>query len=97
MLIPSAQTLEPIRKVPERKEIFGFPNIVGNFIAFSSGAGAFYGASENKGHTMPSTSSDTPQHNRIMFDASRISGIYKNSLNEVRVNALFGLHLVRAY
>ena len=75
----------------------GLPNIVGNFIAFSSGAGAFYGASENKGHTMPSTSSDAPQHNRIMFDASRISGIYKNSLNEVRVNALFGLHLVRAY
>ena len=75
----------------------GLPNIVGNFIAFSSGAGAFYGASEDKGNTMPSTSSDTPQHNRIMFDASRISGIYKNSLNEVRVNALFGLHLVRAY
>lgn len=31
MLIPSAQTLEPIRKVPARKEIFGdYPNIAGS-------------------------------------------------------------------
>ena len=75
----------------------GLPNIVGNFIAFSSGVGSFYETSENKGNTMPSTSPDTPRHNRIIFDASRSSALYKNDLAEIRVNALYGLSLLRAY
>lgn len=73
------------------------PNIVGNFIAFSSGVGSFYETSENKGNTMPSTSPDTPRHNRIIFDASRSSALYKNDLAEIRVNALFGLNLIKAF
>ena len=75
----------------------GRPNIVGNFIAFSSGVGSFYETSENKGNTMPSTSPDTPRHNRIIFDASRSSALYKNDLAEIRVNALFGLNLIKAF
>lgn len=75
----------------------GLPNIVGKFIAFSSGTGPFYGTSEETGHTMPSTSPDTPKHNRIIFDASRSSALYKNNLAEIRVNALFGLNLIKAF
>ena len=33
----------------------------------------------------------------IALDASRSSPIYVNDLSEVRVNALYGLHLIRAY
>ena len=33
----------------------------------------------------------------IYLDASRASSLYKNELNEVRVNALFGLNLIRAF
>ena len=73
------------------------PNIVGDFIAFSSGTGSFYETSENKGNTMPSTSLDTPRHNRLRFDASRSSALYKNDLAEIRVNALFGLNLIKAF
>ena len=92
--------LGPPRKKPEPTcpQIFGdYPNIVGNFIAFSSGVGSFYETSENKGNTMPSTSPDTPRHNRIIFDASRSSALYKNNLAEIRVNALFGLNLIKAF
>ena len=73
------------------------PNVVGDFIAFSSGTGSFYETSENKGNTMPSTSLDTPRHNRLRFDASRSSALYKNDLAEIRVNALFGLNLIKAF
>ena len=33
----------------------------------------------------------------FLFDASRASNIYKNSLTEVNVNALFGLFLIRSH
>ena len=33
----------------------------------------------------------------VKLDATRVSNIYQNNLNEVRVNALFGLSLIRAY
>ena len=31
------------------------------------------------------------------FDASRASNLYQNGTNEVRVNGLFGLFLIRSY
>lgn len=34
---------------------------------------------------------------RANFDASRSSSLYQDNLNEIRVNALFGLSLIRAY
>ena len=33
----------------------------------------------------------------LNFDASRVSSLYQKDLSEVRVNALFGLSLIRAY
>lgn len=33
----------------------------------------------------------------MVLDPSTVSSLYKNGLNEVRVNALFGLSLIRAY
>ena len=33
----------------------------------------------------------------IYLDATKISNLYQNGLTEVRVNALYGLHLIRAY
>lgn len=33
----------------------------------------------------------------LSFDTSRVSSLYQNNLNEVRVNALFGLNLIRAF
>lgn len=33
----------------------------------------------------------------LSFDASRTSSLYQNGLTEIRVNALFGLNLIRAY
>ena len=85
------KNLEPVAAIST------IPNIVGDFIAFSSGTGSFYETSENKGNTMPSTSLDTPRHNRLRFDASRSSALYKNDLAEIRVNALFGLNLIKAF
>lgn len=33
----------------------------------------------------------------ITFDPSTVSSLYQNDLNEIRVNSLFGLHLIRSY
>lgn len=33
----------------------------------------------------------------IEFDPSTVSSLYQNGLNEVRVNALFGLNLIKAF
>ena len=33
----------------------------------------------------------------VRYNASLVSSLYKNDLNEVRVNALYGLTLIRAY
>ena len=34
---------------------------------------------------------------QISFDASKSSSLYQNNLSEVRVNALFGLNLIKAF
>ena len=33
----------------------------------------------------------------LHLDASKSSSLYQDSINEVRVNALFGMYLIRAY
>lgn len=33
----------------------------------------------------------------LSFDASRTSSLYQNGLTEIRVNALYGLNLIRAF
>ena len=34
---------------------------------------------------------------RANFDASRSSALYKKDLTEIRVNAIFGLNLIKAF
>lgn len=34
---------------------------------------------------------------RANFDASRVSSLYQNGLTEIRLNALLGMNLIRAF
>lgn len=79
----------------------GLPNIFGEWAnthttkheAFVLGASYFRDAQN------PSRISTLmePASAHMGFNASRISSIYQDNLTEVRVNALFGLQLIRAY
>ena len=78
----------------------GLPNILGewpNVYATqksTSGGCAFFRYNDsNSGETLSERESSA----HLGFDASRISSLYQNSLYDVRVNALFGLLLIRAY
>ena len=81
----------------------GLPNIIGNLTA-SRGAYGLFGPNSNgpflvtEGSNSVDVSTTTGNaNNTASFDASRVSSLYKNDLSEVNVNALFGLHLIRAY
>lgn len=45
----------------------------------------------------PKTTTTKASFGVVNFDLSRSSSLYKSNLNEVRVNALFGMSLIRAY
>ena len=45
----------------------------------------------------PKTTTTKASFGVVNFDLSRSSSLYKSNLNEVRVNALYGLSLIRAY
>nr|DAX39969.1 MAG TPA: hypothetical protein [Caudoviricetes sp.] len=62
-------------------------------IAETSGAAYFYIASEPT--SMANEHSNASA--QMGFNASRVSSLYQDNLTEVRVNALFGLQLIRAY
>lgn len=62
-------------------------------IAETSGAAYFAIASE----TSSMAYGDSNASAQMGFNASRVSSLYQNNLTEVRVNALFGLQLIRAY
>lgn len=84
-----------------------FPNITGR-ITYSAandprassydGASALYYAYPDQA---VKTQYDYSTENKIpadpAIDASRVSSLYQNDLTEVRVNALFGLNLIRAF
>ena len=77
-----------------------FPNILGewpNVYATQKstvGGCAFFRYNDsNSGETLSERESSA----HLGFDASRVSSLYQNSLYDVRVNALFGLSLIRAY
>ena len=40
---------------------------------------------------------NNPGSGQLGFNASHVSNLYQNNLNEVRVNALFGLNLIKAF
>ena len=85
----------------------GLPNITGR-ITYSAandprassydGASALYYAYPDQA---VKTQYDYSTENKIpadpAIDASRVSSLYQNDLTEVRVNALFGLNLIRAF
>lgn len=81
----------------------GLPNISGTFgvrpyVDWSGCTGAFSqwrdGGNQDKGVSLVQEITS----NRITdFDASSVSSLYQNDLTEVRVNALFGMYLIRAY
>ncbi len=45
----------------------------------------------------PSPTTTKASFGVVNFDLSRSSSLYQNGLNEVRVNALFGMNLIRAF
>ena len=80
-----------------------FPNISGTFgvrpyVDWSGCSGAFSqwrdGGNQEKGVSLVQEITS----NRITdFNASSVSSLYQNDLTEVRVNALFGMYLIRSY
>lgn len=77
--------------------ILGFQSHVypGTLEATESGALKFLHNGNFKLPPLLSTDSGAPVG--ISLDASRVSSLYQNDLTEIRVNALFGLNLIRAY
>lgn len=87
--------------------IFGdYPNITGRLSYIASDdpraegyeGGALYYAfphQEVKALTEYKTDNQIPADPAI--DLSRCNSLYQNNLNEVRVNAVFGLNLIRAF
>lgn len=76
---------------------FKFENIQ-NRTAIQRFDGALHGeqvVTQNLAMKDPSVSFDLPLINR--FNASYASALYQDGLSEIRVNALFGLNLIRAY
>ena len=81
----------------------GLPNISGTFgvrpyVDWSDCSGAFSqwrdGGNQEKGVSLIQGITS----NRITdFNASSVSSLYQNDLTEVRVNALFGMYLIRSY
>lgn len=73
----------------------GLPNINGSLFTFgSSSDGCFTTTSEQIAEQEPGVGNGVYEKT---FDASRTSSLYQNGLTEIRVNALFGLNLIRAY
>lgn len=82
----------------------GLPNIsfkfenIQNRTAIQRFDGSLHGeniVNQNLAMKDPSVSFDLPLINR--FNASYSSALYQDGLSEIRVNALFGLNLIRAY
>ena len=85
--------------------IFGqFPNIKGRLLQLTANASVngasassalYYAIDAQNGKTQISVSSNIPADPAI--DLSKCNSLYQNDLNEVRVNAVFGLNLIRAF
>ena len=72
----------------------GYINI--NEAYFSSGSGSLV---ELEGYYTSRSGNlqEADNRNLLEFDPSKVSALYKDNLNEVRVNAIYGLNLVRAF
>ena len=84
--------------------LFGRPNIKGTltFIAThdkrADGTGAlFYRKSDSNNQGQVSIASSGDWKADPSLDGSRLSALYQNGLTEVRVNAIYGLNLIKAF
>lgn len=81
----------------------GLPNISGSAAIrpvadFGRGNGALMFKSGNIQTAHCALNEDISENYKVLsFEASRTSSLYKNGLTEIRVNALFGLNLIRSY
>ena len=84
----------------------GLPNIYGTFqvdnigsqrMCLTNMSGALYSGAPYPRSVFPPTEKDGEQDSVGFLDASRVSSLYQNSITEIRVNALFGLNLIRAF
>lgn len=78
-------------------QIFGRPNIRGTTQTFASADGSFRLNQTTFSHVLETDSTVNPAVSQITFDPSFVSSLYVNGLTEVRVNALFGLNLIKAF
>lgn len=93
---PNGLCLKPQQNRPEYSE----PNITANFnpfIARSVGntIGAF--SSNQIGSSGIAGGSGTCIDRGLTFNAKTANALYRDDCNDVRVNALYGLSLIRAY
>jgi hypothetical protein len=75
----------------------GLPNIRGTTQTFASADGSFRLNQTTFSHVLETDSTVNPAVSQITFDPSFVSSLYVNGLTEVRVNALFGLNLIKAF
>lgn len=100
MLLDSVLVADNQGSVPV---LFGSPNISGVLRGSQASLGIFgansdgaFSASEGNNVLNVTTKAGEGQSS-MTFYANRCSSLYQDGLTEVRVNALYGLHLVRAY
>lgn len=78
----------------------GLPNMKGyidlNEAFFSSGSGSLV-VLEGYHTSLSGSLHGSDSRNRLEFNPSRVSALYQDNLNEVRVNALYGLNLIKAF
>lgn len=80
----------------------GLPNILGEWantwanVKNAQILGASYFRNPNSTGSF-TVSPSNPGSGQLGFDASHVSNLYQNNLNEVRVNAIFGMFLIRSY
>ena len=72
----------------------GYINI--NEAYFTSGSGSLVKL-EGYYTSLSGNLQGADNRNLLEFDPSKVSALYKDNLNEVRVNAIYGLNLVRAF
>lgn len=78
-----------------------FPNIKGQMLdIFVGGAGNGSGALKKYSVNTPNrvaAENGSSAYVNFSLNASESSSLYQNDLNEIRVNAMFGLNLIRAF
>ena len=97
--VEAVLVLEGVRCCPVYSEpnirgvLYGSQASLGIFGANSNGA---FGASEGN-NVLNATTKTGAGQSSVTFYANRCSSLYKEDLNEVRVNALYGLNLIKAF